>query len=246
MSRISKFIDWLTAQLGSIYVWGGQGEVATEAFIDKHETSKENAKRAKALLSARKAAGMKEVKAYDCSGLIVCYFLDKKYISSDMTAAGLYGKCAKINRKSIKTGDLVFRYNGKSIHHVGVYVGNGNVIHAKGRDYGVVREGIDANGSDYWNRFGRFEALDVVDIEMIKITKPLMRSKGIRKLQDALNALGYDCGTVDGIAGSKTIAAIGEFIAVQSPKAATKSETSTTKSVTKSNMSTVTTDDGVK
>ena len=38
-----------------------------------------------------------------------------------------------------------------------------------------------------------------------------MRGEDIKALQTALNALGYDCGTADGIAGDKTIKAIQAF-----------------------------------
>ena len=49
---------------------------------------------------------------------------------------------------------------GKRImYHVGVYVGRGRVIEAKGRDDGVVLRGIDASGAGYWNKFGRLNAL---------------------------------------------------------------------------------------
>lgn len=37
------------------------------------------------------------------------------------------------------------------------------------------------------------------------------RGDAVRKLQELLNALGYDCGSVDGIFGSKTKAAVLAF-----------------------------------
>ncbi len=215
MSKIAKFIGWLVAQVSHIYVWGAQGETADEDFIRKMETSETNAKRALKLYNKRKAEGMKPIKAYDCSGLIVCYLLENKLISGDSTAAGLYAKCAKITRDKLKAGDFVFRHNGTRIHHIGVYIGGDMVIHSKGRDAGVVKEHIDYNGENYWNKFGRFELLQKEGGEtmetVIKKNTPLMKGEAIKKLQEALNALGYDCGTADGIAGDKTITAIKAF-----------------------------------
>ena len=167
---IKRFIAWLVQQLGSIYVWGAQGEYATPALIQKMETDPNNRRRAMQLYNARTHNGEQKVKMYDCSGLIVRFLLDNKLISNDMTAAGLYGKCHHIERTALKEGDLVFRYNGSVIHHVGVYIGGGMVIHSRGRDYGVVREHIDANGESYWNKFGRMPALDV----KIKEDKPYL------------------------------------------------------------------------
>ena len=45
----------------------------------------------------------------------------------------------------------------------------------------------------------------------IELTTPMMRGEDIKALQTALNALGYDAGDADGIAGKNTIAAIQRF-----------------------------------
>lgn len=217
MRSIEKFIAWLTAQLKSIYVWGAQGEYnLTDEQIRRMETNSTNADRAIALKRKRQAEGMKDIRAFDCSGLVVCYLLENGYIKSDSTAAGLYEKCKKLTKADLKAGDFVFRYNGTKIHHVGVYIDDEMVIHSKGRDAGVVKEHIDYSGESYWNRYGRFEPLQEGETEMAKVitkTSPLTRGDDIKKLQTALNALGYDCGTADGIAGDKTLAAIQKFAA---------------------------------
>lgn len=151
-----KFISWLKSQVGSIYVWGGQGETAiSEKWIKTMETSVENAERAIAFWKKRLEAGAKNLAAYDCSGLITVFLLEHGIIHSDMTSRGLYAICNQIERTALEVGDLVFRHNGENIYHVGVYIGNDKVIHARGRDYGVVEETLDQNGVSYWNRCGR-------------------------------------------------------------------------------------------
>ena len=45
----------------------------------------------------------------------------------------------------------------------------------------------------------------------VELTTPMMRGDDIKALQTALNALGYDAGDADGIAGKNTIAAIRAF-----------------------------------
>lgn len=158
---INKFIEWLKKQVGSIYVWGGQGEIAfNEDWIKKMETNEKNAQRAITLFKKRVKEGADYIAAYDCSGLVVRFLLDNDIIQSDMTAHGIFSVCEQIKRGSLRAGDFVFRHNGTKIHHIGVYIGGDTVIHAKGRDVGVVMEHIDVNGEDYWNRFARLQELE--------------------------------------------------------------------------------------
>lgn len=214
MSKIEAFIKWLNAQVGSIYVLGAQGETATEALIRKMEKSETNINRVLALYRKRVADGKTNIKMFDCSGLIICYFLEHGYIATDTTAAGLYDKCKVIKQSELKEGDLVFHHNGTKIHHVGVYIGENMVIHAKGRDYGVVKEKFNIKD---WNRFGRYEPLQEKESEVnempikLKITNPLMSGDEICELQEALNRLGYNCGEPDGVCGKHTIAGIEAF-----------------------------------
>ena len=158
---ITKFIEWLKKQIGSVYVWGGQGEVAfNEDWIRKMETSDKNADRAIAFYNKQQRLGLDPIAAYDCSGLIVRFLIDNNIIQNDMSASGLYAIGSKLLRDEIKAGDLVFRHNGTCIHHVGVYIGDGMVIHAKGRDVGVVMEHLETNGEEYWNRYARIKGLE--------------------------------------------------------------------------------------
>lgn len=158
---IRQFIAYLKNQLGSIYVWGAQGETAiTEDWIKKRETSAVNAQRAIALWKKRVAEGKSYIAAFDCSGLIVYFLMKNGLLKSDTSSRGLFDMCKEIaTRDKLVPGDFVFRHNGTKIHHIGVYIGDGQVIEAKGRDDGVVQQGIDQSGKGYWNRYGRFEPL---------------------------------------------------------------------------------------
>lgn len=164
MNNIDKFIAYLKAEVGNIYVWGAQGEcisciVDPEAYIRSEETGESEAERAIALYRRRVAQGMQTIKAYDCSGLIVKFLLDNRLIKSDVSSRGLFSMCTGLERGELKAGDLVFRNNGSRIYHVGAYIGDGMVIESKGRDDGVVCRDINASGTGYWNRYGRLELL---------------------------------------------------------------------------------------
>ncbi|MEL7610728.1 MAG: peptidoglycan-binding protein [Bacillota bacterium] len=158
-TEIGRLIDYLKGEVanGSIYVWGAQGEKdITEAWIRKKETTSKNADRAVAFWKRQVGRGYGgTLRAFDCSGLILYYLNREGLHKGDLSSRGLYAKSEKIDRKELMPGDLVFRHNGVMIHHVGVFIGGGTVIEAKGRDDGVVMRDINASGSAYWNRCGR-------------------------------------------------------------------------------------------
>ncbi len=66
---------------------------------------------------------------FDCSGLVQ-YVCRKNGISVSRVAADQRGDGTYVSRDNLQPGDLVFFDGGSGIHHVGIYVGNGNMIHA--------------------------------------------------------------------------------------------------------------------
>ena len=73
--------------------------------------------------------GASSPSGFDCSGLVkYCYA--KVGISLPHSSAMQYNYGTHVSRNQLKPGDLVFFYN--PIHHVGIYIGNGNMINATG------------------------------------------------------------------------------------------------------------------
>ena len=67
---------------------------------------------------------------FDCSGLVQ-YVCRANGISVNRVAADQRNNGTYVSRENLQPGDLVFfAKSGASIHHVGIYVGNGNMIHA--------------------------------------------------------------------------------------------------------------------
>jgi len=64
---------------------------------------------------------------WDCSGLTMVAF-SQTGISLPHSSSAQYGYGKRISRGSLKPGDLVFFYN--RISHVGIYLGNGLMVHA--------------------------------------------------------------------------------------------------------------------
>jgi cell wall-associated NlpC family hydrolase len=66
---------------------------------------------------------------FDCSGLVQ-YVCKKNGISVPRVAASQRNVGKSVSRQNLQPGDLVFFSSGGRVSHVGIYVGNGNMIHA--------------------------------------------------------------------------------------------------------------------
>lgn len=66
---------------------------------------------------------------FDCSGLVQ-YVCKQNGISVNRVAADQRNNGTYVSRENLLPGDLVFFANSGGIHHVGIYIGNGNMIHA--------------------------------------------------------------------------------------------------------------------
>ncbi|NCB30713.1 MAG: hypothetical protein EOM66_04820 [Clostridia bacterium] len=147
------------------------------------------------------------------------------------------GLIADISRPWV-LGEAVFVGSKPSaINHVGWVCGfapDGEplILHERGLAHGCVIERMSSCGKK-WTYRGLmtkryiYEASDAPSTPapvtppetaptsgqtVLRITSPLMRGGPIKDLQDALNAMGYDCGEADGICGEKTRAGILAFI----------------------------------
>ena len=157
----ADFMAYLYKQLGNIYCWGGNGEDATDYAIDVMENSASNKRRAKAFLAKQKKAGVQNIKMYDCSGLISRWLQDHGLAKGKCNCNKLWVMSSRITKTELRPCDLLFRGSDTDKSHVGVYVGNGMVIEAKGRDDGVIIRPIDAT-TNYWTYYGRLTVLNKI------------------------------------------------------------------------------------
>jgi peptidoglycan DL-endopeptidase CwlO len=65
--------------------------------------------------------------SFDCSGLMVWAYAQAG-ISLPRTSRAQYAGTRRISRSELQPGDLVFA--GNPVHHVGMYIGNGQIIHS--------------------------------------------------------------------------------------------------------------------
>ncbi len=82
---------------------------------------------------------------FDCSGLTK-HLYAKKGIDLPHSARAQFEMGHKVDRHGLKPGDLVFFHTvTPGISHVGMYVGNGNFVHASSRRTGVRVDSLDSS-----------------------------------------------------------------------------------------------------
>ena len=200
MNKLDEFISYLNKQVNkAIYVWGAQGQKATPEWIKAKEKDPTHRNAALKLYEKRKAEGINPILAFDCSGLGMYWFENvKEYYKSDKNANGMLATCTKIQAKQLKRGDWVFRTyksgadKGKA-YHIGYVVDDKlNVVHAKGRAYGVVKEKFS---STYWNTYGMpliFKTeIENQDWHVYRTLYEGRSGADVEGLQKALIAAGY-------------------------------------------------------
>ena len=126
---------------GSIGTGGGTGGSGGGFKYDIPSEALSDEKFAKMIKEAEKYLGMPYVwggsspsTSFDCSGF-VCWVINNSgngWSVGRTTANGLRGKCSYVSPADAQPGDLIFfekTYNTVGASHVGIYVGNGMMIH---------------------------------------------------------------------------------------------------------------------
>lgn len=207
------------------YVWGGQGQLYTKALAEKWGKAKRSGKSWEYyVVQCAKWIGHIIV---DCSGLIVEAFRSKNPKYSDRSSTTFYKQCVEkgpIGAIPEIPGLCVWRPG-----HIGVYIGNGEVIEAGGWRKGVVKTalGKPATGKA-WTHWGKLKDVDYDEVFEIpdnvepedafrlgrllkynpKKPKEYMQGSDVLEVQIALKAADFAPGKLDGKYGPMTEAAV--------------------------------------
>ncbi|MBQ9531153.1 MAG: C40 family peptidase [Eubacterium sp.] len=161
-------VQYAKAQLGKPYWYGCFGQKSTKSLYD---SKKRQYPAQYQWVCPNNQIG---IKVHDCVGLIKGYLwcknaediLPEYKMSQDVSANGMLEKCKiKGNISSMPDipGVLVFMSG-----HVGVYIGDGNVVEARGHAWGVVKTKLkDRN----WKNWGKCPWVDYIELENKKIEK---------------------------------------------------------------------------
>lgn len=179
MNKVDSARAWLLSRVGNPYLMGGTGQFCTVAYRKARAAQypgsaakiKANCPRMRG--AANRCMGCRYYdetagtgkRAYDCAQL-TRWCMDAIGVKLVSGATSQWNKTAWAEKGEISGMPrekmcLVFRQDGaKVMGHVGVYLGDGTVVHAKGHDYGVVREGMEEYGrfTHYGIPLGLYEA----------------------------------------------------------------------------------------
>ncbi len=72
----------------------------------------------------------------DCSGFVMS-IMAKYGISLPHSSAAQSNYGTRVSSSELKPGDLIFYGSGKSISHVAIYIGNGQIVHASSKKTGI-------------------------------------------------------------------------------------------------------------
>lgn len=189
------------------YIWGTRGQTWTQASQNK-------ATRAMTVKYGAKWIGRRVA---DCSGLFVWAYklhnesiyhgsntIFNKYCSETGPVAGTV---------KIRVGTAVFQNTEGKRGHIGLYIGGGMCIEAKGTQHGVVSSPLAV-----WDEWGTLKDVDYTGtieetfgiVPLDTITKGA-KGELVKYLQRSLAEAGYDVGKIDGIFGSDTLSAVRAF-----------------------------------
>lgn len=196
------------------YVLSGQGDYYTKVLATQWGNAKRAGKTKNYFVTQCKHWFGRYV--VDCSGMIVEAYraFDPKF--TDKSANYFYNSYTsehgKISTLPEIPGVIVWK-NG----HIGVYIGEGLVIEARGYAYGVV---VSKLSTQKWTNWGKLK-----NVTYTESTKPkpefarelkyksssLMRGTDVKALQNLLTTAGQSVGAIDGIFGKRTRNAVKSY-----------------------------------
>ncbi|MCL1819419.1 MAG: peptidoglycan-binding protein [Oscillospiraceae bacterium] len=166
MKTANDLVSYVKTKLSAPYVYGACGQKMTQGLIDNWAKSYPNVYTAAYKTKALKFVGKQ---AFDCVNLIKAFVWDvdknnftlKGYVSTqDVNADGALSR-ATVKGSMGNMPDIP----GLCVHfkgHIGVYIGNGEVIEARGIDYGVVKTKLIPGGDNprKWTSWLQFPFVD--------------------------------------------------------------------------------------
>ncbi len=190
------------------YIWGKRGQVWTKE-------EQENATRDTTRLYGAKWIGKR---VCDCSGLVtwaagelglqVYHGSNTQYLK-ECGEKGRLKHGMREDQKPLVPGSLVFLLENGVRHHVGVYLGGGMAAEAKSTAAGVVVS--PASRFDEWGELSGVDHSTAAEPFARETVKKGSAGYAVKEMQQRLSALGFDCGTADGLCGEKTLAALIRF-----------------------------------
>ena len=223
--KASKVVEAARSQLGGPYVYGAWGSECTPSMRRKYAgynpQYEANIRKACPVLSGKQSScegcKWKGALAFDCRGFTHWALLQVGIKIDGGGATTQYNTKANWTQRGTIDAmpDLVccvFKQKDGKMQHTGLHIGGGKIIHCST----TVKEGktTDKGWTHYAVPAGLYDGQETTTAEPVKVLATLRKgSQGsaVSALQTMLNRLGFDSGKVDGIYGTKTMAAVRSF-----------------------------------
>lgn len=253
MFTASQLVAFVISMIGMPYWYGTCVYVCTTALLNSKSRQYPAHYGSSRMAKYKQAIANRKV-CMDCVGMIKGFFWTNggagvlAYIKGgakfsvrygtngcpDKSASGMLKWCKKkgckhgtISNLPDVPGILLF-----SPGHVGVYIGGGEAVEARGFNYGVVRTKVKNRKWTKWAYLpesllkydqGSGTVIPTPEPEpekpttyklgerVLKLTSPNMQGDDVKELQIRLNKLGFECGAADGIFGKKTLVGVKAF-----------------------------------
>lgn len=92
----------------------------------------------------------------DCSGFVYNVLKDAGYNVGRTTAQGYRSGGTSVSKSDMQPGDLVFFGSNGNASHIGIYIGNGQMIHSSGGSKNTASnpgKGVSITNVDYRSDF---------------------------------------------------------------------------------------------
>lgn len=151
MINTADLCQYAQSAVGGGYCWGADGQVCSLSL--RQELARRAPDQATNLLNL--CAKWDGRKVWDCSGLFRgAWRALSAYKSGGATT--IYRAWCKqtgtIDTLPEAPGTALFHWSGKDMNHIGLYIGEKTVIHAKGSAYGVIREPMQNYPWTHWGQ----------------------------------------------------------------------------------------------
>lgn len=231
MTKVDLVRDWVLSRIGNPYIMGGTGQPCTVAYREARAAQypasaakiRKNCQRMNGSSTTCKGCRYyddstgKGKRAYDCAQL-TRWVMDEVGISLVSGATSQWNKTKWEQRGKIDSLPkdklcLLYRQDSPSVMgHTGVYLGDNTAVHAKGHDYGVVRETLQQYSR--WTHWGIPVGLYDTPEELAKdVVRFGDTGTAVKALQELLMAAGFGLPTfgADGDFGNETKSALMRF-----------------------------------
>ena len=147
-SKCSDIVEYANSKVGCGYIWGGSGQNLTESKL------KEFKRKYPSFIQEERDKKWIGKQVFDCSGLVKRAFEQVGiHVYHGATSAwestrwAIKGEIEKLPKNRVS---ILYRKSGNGMVHTGIYLGNGEVVNAKGNKDGVVKERLGLS----WTHFG--------------------------------------------------------------------------------------------